>query len=265
MSAGRSAARSPRISILLAIASVLIAAPILGADPLPAFGSTPAVTAKPVQEKLPKAGDVTEVAKAKVSQPVYKPPRRGSPRAKVSGGMRGVLALPTPLALAPAHLAHTVSDQPSLFWHIDAVPSRGSRLVFTLIDEDSIEPLAEVSLESPAQAGIQRIRLTDLGIHLEPEIEYEWSVALVPDPARRARDVISTGYLRRVGQPEELAEELANLAPGRGGVDTYAALGLWYDALEAISDSIDSAPADPTLRGHRNALFRQGELELAMD
>ena len=118
-----------------------------------------------------------------------------------------------------------------------------------------------MGLETPTQAGIQRIRLTDLGIHLEPEIEYEWSVALIPDPARRARDVISTGYLRRVGQPEELA----NLAPGRGSVGTYAALGLWYDALEAISDSIDRAPADPTLRGHRNALFRQGKLELPLD
>ena len=50
---------------------------------------------------------------------VYEPPRRGSPRAKVGGGLRSAPAPAVPLALAPSHLAETVSARPSLFFYLD--------------------------------------------------------------------------------------------------------------------------------------------------
>jgi hypothetical protein len=182
--------------------------------------------------------------------PVYRPPRRGAPRAKVGGGLRGARALPTPQALAPAHLAQTITAQPSLFWYIDAVPNESSELVFTLIDEEGIDPVAEVALISPKQAGVQRIRLADHGVSLAPGTEYEWSIALVVDPEHRAKDVVSTGYIRRVSQPAEL-----ELRPPC--VTTYADLGLWYDALESVSDSIDAVPGDVALLGQRASLLSQ--------
>jgi hypothetical protein len=190
--------------------------------------------------------------------PAYRPPRRGSPRARVGGGLRGARALPTPLALAPDHVGQTVCAQPSLFWYIDGSPGWGKQLVFTLIDEESIDPLLEVTLPAPERSGISRIRLADYQARLAPGSEYQWSVALVADPAHRARDIVSSGYIRRVAAPEQLER-------GHSSVDTYAELGLWYDALESISDSIDAAPADPVLRGQRNALLRQARLEAAIE
>jgi len=190
--------------------------------------------------------------------PAYRPPRRGSPRARVGGGLRGALALPTPLALAPDHVGHTVFAQPSLFWYIDGSPGRGKQLVFTLIDEEGIDPLVEVTLAAPKRSGIWRIRLADYGARLAPGAEYQWSVALIADPAHRAKDIVSSGYIRRVAAPEKL--EL-----GQRGAGTYADLGLWYDALESISDAIDAAPADPVLRGQRNALLRQAKLDAAIE
>jgi hypothetical protein len=192
--------------------------------------------------------------------PVYRPPRRGAPRARVAGGLRAGRALPTPLALAPEHLAHTASADPSLFWHVDERPPAHVKVVFTLIHEDDIEPLVESQLPPPRRAGIQRIRLAQFGVQLDPEAEYEWSVALVPDPDQRSRDVISTGYLRRVAPPAELSGEQQGVT-----VSTYASLGLWYDALEAASDAIDAAPSDPGLRHQRDALLRQGGLEAAAE
>ncbi len=194
------------------------------------------------------------------TNPVYHPPLRGAPRDRVSSGPRAGRALPTPLALSPDHLAHTASPDPSLFWHIDEAPPAHVKIVFTLIHEDGIEPLIETPLARVRQAGIQRIRLAEFGVRLDPDAEYEWSVALVPDSAQRSRDVVTTGYILRVARPAELDGEL-KLA----SANTYASLGLWYDALEAASDAVDAAPAEAGRRSQRDALLRQAGLESALD
>jgi len=189
----------------------------------------------------------------------YQPPRRGTPRQRMAGAVRrAVPALPTPLALVPDHVGETVSTRPSLFWHLDAAPSAPLELVFTLIEADATHPLVEAALPVPERAGIQRIRLADYGVELRPGVEYEWSVALVPDAARRANDVVSSGSIRRVAPPSELAGEPT-------AASTYAALGLWYDALESLSDGVEAAPADSALRGQREALLRQARLDAAVD
>jgi len=199
--------------------------------------------------------EVREAAEPVVIQ--YNPPRRGSPRVRVGGGLRGASAHPRPLALAPDHVAETVSAQPSLFWHIDGLPRGDSELVFTLLDGEAIEPVAEARLARPTGVGIQRVRLADLGVSLRPDREYEWSISLVVESGPRSHDAVTTGYIRRVAEPLELAA----LAPG---VFSYAELGLWYDALESVSDSIDARPLDSTLREQRSALLRQAGLEPAL-
>jgi hypothetical protein len=155
-------------------------------------------------------------------------------------------------------VAQTVTARPSLFWYIDAVPAEDHRLIFTMIDEEGIDPVVEARLERPRRVGIQRIQLADHGVKLEPGIEYEWSIALVVDPEQRAKDVVSTGYIRRVSQPTEL-----ELRPPC--VNTYADLGLWYDALEAVSNSIESAPGNPALRSQRSSLLSQAGLEATLE
>jgi hypothetical protein len=187
--------------------------------------------------------------------PVYQPPRRGAPRPRVGGGSRGAGSLPSLLALAPDHVGETVAAEPSLFWHLDLLPGEGAGLVFALTEAQRIEPVAELALPRPARPGIQRIRLRDLGLHLELGVEYEWSVALVSDPERRDRDVIAAGLVRRVAPPE-------GLAPA-AGANEYARRGLWYDALEAACDALEAAPGDPALRDRRDALLRQAGREAA--
>ena len=85
--------------------------------------------------------------------PVYSPPRRATPRAMVSGGLRGTRGLPKPLALVPAHVALTSSSSPSLFWWISAVPPEGTTVTLTVTTDDEPEPLAEIALASPRSAG----------------------------------------------------------------------------------------------------------------
>jgi len=191
---------------------------------------------------------------------LYQPPRRGAPaRDRVGAGItRGATARPTPLALAPDHVGLTVSASPSLFWHIDAVPAEGVALIFAITDDTSIVPLAEVGLDAPSKAGIQRLRLADHGIELDPEVEYMWSIALVTDADNRSEDVVSTGFIRRVARPKALA------AGSRDGVD-FAQAGIWYDALEALSDDVDDHPSDRKARFLRSALLRQVKLDAAVE
>jgi hypothetical protein len=131
-------------------------------------------------------------------------------------------------------------------------------LIFTITDDTSVTPLAEVGLDAPSGAGIQRLRLADHGIELAPETEYMWSIALVTDADNRSEDVVSTGFIRRVARPEALA------AQSRSGVD-FARAGIWYDALEALSDDVDDQPDDRKARFLRSALLRQVKLDAAVE
>ena len=243
--------------LALAVAAALVS-PALSDE---ASTPSPLKVAK-VQPQAPAPGTSSKLERSVQQRPdelpVYHPPRRGAPRAKVGGGLRGARAHPKPLALAPDHLAQTVSAQPSLFWHIDAVPGRDSQLVFTLIDADGVDPVIEATLDNPEQPGIQRIQLGDHGVELARGVEYEWSVALVVDAAHRGDDVITTGYIERVATPEALARGIPTVA-------LHAAAGLWYDAIGSISDSIEATPGDARLRYQRSALLRAAGLEAAVE
>jgi hypothetical protein len=186
---------------------------------------------------------------------VYRPPRRGSPQGRVAGGVRGATALPQPLALAPDHVGHTLRSTPSLFWHIDGTPPETARIVFTLVLVDGVEPILERELPIPAATGIQRVRLADLGVSLDPEVDYAWSVSLLAGDDRAA-DLVSEGALRRVG-----ADALEGRPPS---ARAFAEQGLWYDALEALSDALEAVPGDAELGAQRDSLLRQAGLGAAL-
>jgi hypothetical protein len=221
-----------------------------------------AVAGDPGDAAVPQPSQVVSEPPTVAARPplLYQPPRRGAPaRERVGAGItRGATAQPTPLALAPDHVGLTVSASPSLFWHIDAVLGEGVALVFTITDESSVTPLAEVGLDAPSKAGIQRLRLADHAIELKPEVEYMWSIALVTDADNRSSDVVSAGFIRRVARPAALAAE------SRDGVD-FAQAGIWYDALEALSDEVNTHPNDRKARFLRSALLRQVKLDAAVE
>lgn len=205
--------------------------------------------------------EATEAAEVAV---VYRPPRRGAPRTNVgAGGVRGARALPQLLALAPDHVGLTTRATPSLFWYVDALPEGGLAeggldVVFTLNREDRIEPLVEATLAPPGAPGIQRVRLADHGVKLAPDVDYEWSIALVGQDEPRPQLVVSVGYLRRVERPADLPGAAPDAA-------AYARAGLWYDALTALGDAIERHPGDATLRSQRSSLLSQARLEPAAD
>ena len=186
---------------------------------------------------------------------VWTPPVDGAPRVRVAGGVRGTTALPTPTALVPEHVALTTRRAPSFFWHIDAEVPEGTRLFFTLVEEEEGLPLVESELSPPRAPGIQRVRLSDHAIELGSETTYVWSIALVPDMQHRSADLVASGYVKWVPP---------STSPG-GDAQRFAAEGLWYDALEVLSDAVEEDPAAQAPRQLRRSLLQQAGLRLGAD
>jgi hypothetical protein len=203
----------------------------------------------PRGDSQPKAATVTAAV------PVYKPPLRGAPGGRIGGGTRGsgreVFVL---TVLAPDHSALTVSEQPSLFWYISSATSLPIEV--TLMDLRTTQPVLEKQLAAPAAPGVQRLRLADHGVRLEPGVPYRWFVTIVPNSNRRSRDILAGGSIERIQPPEALTAKLTQ-ARKEEAATVYAEAGVWYDALSAISDQIDSAPNNATLRKQRATLLAQ--------
>jgi hypothetical protein len=187
--------------------------------------------------------------------PRYLPRARGAPRMRVGAGTRSADggAFPIVEVLSPEAVGLTLSESPSLYWHLSA-PTQ-ARVDFTLIDESSVSPLVEQTLAGPFEAGVHRVDLTGLGVRLAPGTEYQWYVALVPDPEERSSDVVAGGGVA-LADPAPLRDDLARAAEGEQAL-LLAREGIWYDAIDSLSRRIERAPADPLPREQRAALLEQ--------
>ncbi len=204
--------------------------------------------------------DDQAVPSSKATEPLYQPPRRGAPGGRVGGGTRGPsVNFPLLYALVPDHVAMTAEQQPQLLWYLSKTTSL--LLEFTLVETDRVEPILEVGLSSPVNAGIQMISLVQHDIRLEAGKTYQWFVSLIPDPTRRSKDIIAGGMLELDQLPESMSEDMKKGTPLEAA-KLLANAGFWYDAMGVISSSIQTNPSDQTLRDFRAVLLEQVDLDL---
>jgi hypothetical protein len=177
------------------------------------------------------AGDDATVTAQGVPGGLYVPPPRAQVAYREGGGTRGSAELPKLRALVPdGHAAATASEQPVLYYWLSAPTDL--KLVVGLVrghPSDGGAPLFEREVEGPHPGGVGAFRVADTGVRLEPDVLYHWSVALVPDPARRARDVVAGGAVVR----RDLGSGKSAAPASAAAVEALAQAGLWYDALDA--------------------------------
>jgi len=240
--------------VVLALAA---AEPAQGAaDPKPNPGDEKQEASRPdaaAQKSAPQP------PKPETEVPVYKPPKptRGSfPRNLTGAATRGRAGADAPLvlALAPDHLGHTVNAQPNLYWFLES--DSAIRVDFTLIDEDSVNPLLEITVAGPLRGGVHAVRLADHGLSLEPGRWYEWSVAVVTGGRDPSEDRISRGFITRVELPAGLSQQLEARGPEQA-VNVLAESGLWYDAIAALSVGIETHQEKRSFQQARAALLDQ--------
>jgi len=195
-------------------------------------------------------------AAANPEESIYRPPLRGAPETRVTGGTRGE-ACGFVTVLAPEQTGLTVSEQPTLYWYLGQPTV--CPVEVTLIDERSVEPLLEVNLGPTAEAGIHALDLADHKVRLESDEEYRWSVALVTNPEERSSDVVASGTIGRAAPGA-----VPTAAPTGGDpverVYALAGRGIWYDALDEVSELIAANPTDPRYRRLRAALLAEVNL-----
>src|SRR5437867_6045436 len=241
------ATKEDRMDSLKLTATISILTLVLGSV-VPALGAEEQAQ-KPktqVEEKQKKAASTTLA-------PVYKPPVRGAPGGRLGGGTRGRDQTFILSVLAPDHTGLTAQEQPVLYWYLSKPIT--SPMEFTLIG-DGIKPLVETTLKPPFVAGVQRLRLADFGVHLNPGKQYRWFVALVVDPQRRSKDILAGGTIERSELSEGMTAKLPR-ADKEKAARIYAEEGFWYDAVAAITELIEKAPKDVSLREQRASLLQQ--------
>jgi hypothetical protein len=214
--------------------------------------------------KISVATSVVRVAEdqqgpsSKISEPLYQPPRRGAPGGRVGGGTRGPSpGLPLLYALVPDHVAVTAEEQPPLVWYLSSATS--FPMEFTVVEAMGVAPILEVALSSPTEAGIHILSLAQYDLKLETGKTYQWFVSLIPDPARRSKDIIAGGMLEVERLPENIAEAVKQATP-QDATKLLAKAGFWYDAMGVISHGIQANPTDRALHDVRAALLDQVDL-----
>jgi hypothetical protein len=172
----------------------------------------------------------------------YKPPLRGAPATRVGGGTRsiGTQAL-TVNVLAPNETGFTTRDKPTVYWYVSEALNTPVELTLTTTEplKDAVPTTLELTLQPPIAQGVHALRLGDHGVTLKPGVEYQWFVAVVSNPAQRSNDVVAGGGIKRIAPADAVRD------------------GVWYDALDQLSQQISANPADARLRQQRAALLEQ--------
>jgi Domain of Unknown Function (DUF928) len=215
------------------------------------FGAEP-VSAQPAAQKPATNAPMTVK---------FRPQTTGAASVRVTGGSRGTGDAAITLdVLAPDGIGTTTQEQPSLFW-FQSKPA-DAKFELTLLQENKVKPLMQVKVEHSSKAGIQRLKLSDHGVKLNPGVEYQWVVALVTDPDNRSTDLVASGVIKRVPPGADLKERISQATPA-ALANLYADAGIWYDALAAVSDQIEAQPKNKSLRQTRAELLRQVGLNTA--
>ena len=178
--------------------------------------------------------------------PVYVPPRLGAPKTRVGGGTRSENNTGIGLALlAPEHTGLTGNPSPTLYWWLSG--DHDGVFEFVVMSESGVAPELRIRVDAPMTAGIHAIDLVQAGLALEPDVAYRWSVSIIRDESSRSRDIAAIASVVYV----------ESSVSSRNPVE-LAASGLWYDAIELLSDG--NGPSR-NQRRMRAALLEQVDLE----
>ena len=193
--------------------------------------------------------------KDELSEPLYSPPKKLTPRARVGGDVRGTADTdPEIKALVPDHVGYTVLENPAVSWFLSKTTVHQVR--FTLRDDRSTRSFQEKVIPTPKQPGIYTINLKDLGLVLEPNVQYKWFVSVIRDADSPSKDIVAGGVIERCELSECLTERDVKLGCSEQTVMDNARAGLWYDAMGCLCTLIDADPKNDKLRRLRARLLK---------
>lgn len=197
-------------------------------------------------------------AEALESSISYKPPADlDAPQTSRGTGSRGCNdSVPVALTLlVPSdHIGLSASGHPSFFWHLSEPTS--AKVEFALAEPGVPTPIFTKQMQT-SQAGIIELEMPQELPELKAGKKYRWSVSVVCNENRRSSDVFAGAWIERVSEPEAIASEVSDPNNERQRALVFAQKGLWYDALNAISQAYEANPNDGSIARDRFLLLEQ--------
>jgi Domain of Unknown Function (DUF928) len=191
-------------------------------------------------------------ASAQTPAPLYQSRFADAPPARVGQASRSAGANVQLVVLAPNRKGASARPSPRLAWFLSAPSTNALEIVVQ--ERGADVPLLERRFKSAA-GGLQSIDLDEFGVRLAEGKEYEWSVALINDPARRASDQFSKGVVQYVPS----SEPLPSGAP-EAVVSEYLARGYWYDAIGVMQQALLGEPPSPEMVALSQRVFAAEQL-----
>jgi hypothetical protein len=174
-------------------------------------------------------------ASAQSPVPAYRSPFADAPPARVGQASRSGGENVQLVVLAPDRKGASATPSPRLAWYLSAASTKPLEIVIQERGADL--PLLERRFESAGAAGFHSIDLDEHAVRLEEGKEYEWSVALINDPARRASDLFSKGVVQYLPSSGPLPSGAPEAVVGE-----YLARGYWYDAIALMQQTPQGEP-----------------------
>ena len=193
--------------------------------------------------------------KSSEEQPLYTPPKKLTPRARMGGDVRGTDSTdPEVKALVPDHVGLTTKETPTVNWFVSKPTT--SQVVVTLRDDRSPKAFQEKSIPSPKQPGIYTINFKELGFSLEPNVQYRWFVSVILDQNQYSHNPVAGGMIERCEMSECIEPMGAKLTCSFETAIENAHAGFWYDAMGCLCSLIDTDPKNEKLRRYRARLLK---------
>ena len=227
---------------------------------------TSALTLVALQVFIPHATRTTAApASNAIASVKYQPPNRTAPKRTEATGVRSSSGFRCPTsenslfiaALAPTnHTGNTIDARPTLYTYFNGTES----IEVKLRELGTRSPLWTQTIPS-LTPGFTAIAYPSTAPELVVGKQYQWSVEVVCDPAkRRLNKGYTSAQIQRVDQPAALKNALGKAKNPIDRTQVYATQSLWYEALDTLASASLAAPTDLALRTQLIELLEQGGL-----
>lgn len=191
----------------------------------------------------------------------FKPPMRGAPDVRIGGGSRAVTMQLAKINLfAPKTAGMTAVESPVLYWHLSKAIATTVEIKLLAAGVD--KPVLLLS-SSGMGAGLHPFNLAEYGIKLQAGMTYTWQTAIVWDAAQRGKDTLNSATIQYSPPAAEVREQMSK-ADAATRARLWMEKGFGYDAIAAISASIEANPEQLNLHETRAALLEQlGQVDAA--
>ncbi|MFQ4144415.1 DUF928 domain-containing protein [Chlorogloeopsis sp. ULAP02] len=177
------------------------------------------------------------------------------------------LAALVPLTKQPPSIVNvwglTTQEYPKLWFYLPYTTNSAYPAEFTMLDDESKDPLYTSAIALPKQAGVIDVPLPTNVSALQVGKRYRWFFNIYCDPQKQSAPIYVEGVIIRTGLNQTLAKQLQKAKPIQQ-VAIYANNGFWHDALTKLAELRQKNPQNYYLQTEwTNLLTAIGLGELA--